>query len=405
VAERVEQLRSRAGSADDDLDRVIDALCAVSNQLIRGQAPLARALRHDLAESTQLHPAMVEWGLSSTLGSVQPAVLRRLAVLARNAPNALAAPHRLVAVVLAGNVFSAAVRALFLPLLAGANVIAKAAKHDDVLPRMIKRLLDDMDPAIGQRLAVVQFSRHDTAATAALLAHADAVSAYGDDSTLRHLAGQVPAGARFIPHGHGISAVYIGQEQLCSAAKARDIADRVALDVAAYDQHGCLSPHTVFVEAGAATDARSFARLLAHESLPLLAELLPRGEQSSAQHAAGLQWCAVAAARGELFASPEHAVSFEHDLSARPSPGGRMISVHSCAGPDALRRKLEAFGPQLKSLGVAGPHAERVRIATSLRTVSTARVCRVGEMQTPPFDAYADGRPPLEGLFDFIEVR
>jgi hypothetical protein len=29
----------------------------------------------------------------------------------------------------------------------------------------------------------------------------------------------------------------------------------------------------------------------------------------------------------------------------------------------------------------------------------------LGDMQTPPFDAYADGQPPLEGLFTFVDVR
>jgi hypothetical protein len=199
--------------------------------------------------------------------------------------------------------------------------------------------------------------------------------------------------------------VYIAREQLSSSHGARDVADRIALDVAAYDQRGCLSPHAVFVEAGGAVDARAFARMLAYASLPLLSELLPLGELDTTQQAAGLQWQAVAAARGELFASPHHAVSFERDLPPRPSPGGRLVAVHSCGSLDALPDALRALGPHLKCLGVAGPRSERQRVADRLIAISSARVCRIGEMQTPPFDVYADGLPPLDGLLDFLDVR
>jgi acyl-CoA reductase-like NAD-dependent aldehyde dehydrogenase len=405
VSDRVRQLRTLAHHPNEESDRVVAALCAAAARLLNDRSSLASALRRDLVESTRLSPAMVEWGLTTTLNTVQPALLRELALATHGTMHCQPVAHRLVAVVLAGNLFSAAVRALFLPLLAGANVIAKAAHHDAALPSALKRALDEVDHEIGQRLEIVQFARQDGAATTALLSHADAVSAYGDDSTLRALSGQLRSSARLIAHGHGVSAVYIAREQLASPHSARDVADRVALDVAAYDQRGCLSPHAVFVEAGAAVDARSFARLLAHESLPLLSELLPLGKLSTAEQAAGLQWQAVAATRGELFASPGHAVSFEHNLSPRPSPGGRLVAVHSCSSLDALPDALSTLGPHLKCLGVAGSRSERQRIAARLSAISTARVCRIGEMQTPPFDAYADGLPPLDGLLDFVDMR
>jgi hypothetical protein len=399
VSDRVRQLRALTPHSNADTERVIDALCGAASKLMNGRSALGRKLRHDLVASTQLSPAMIEWGLGTTLSSVQPTVLRALAWTTYASTHCQPVPHPLVAVVLAGNLFSAAVRALFLPLLAGANVIAKAANHDAVLPCALKRALDEVDRRIGQRLEVVQFARKDTQATAALLAHAAALSAYGDDATLRELAGQLDRDARFIAHGHGISAAFIGREQLATAQQARDVADRLALDVAAYDQRGCLSPHAVFVEAGGAIDARTFARLLAHESLPLLAELLPPGAQGTRERAAGLQWQAVAAARGELFAAPDHAVSYERDLTARPSPGGRLISVYDCPDATALPQALAVFAQHLKCVGVAAARSELQRPSVP----SSVRVCRIGEMQTPAFDVYADGLPPLDGLLRFVD--
>jgi len=217
VSDRVRRLRTLARRSNDDTDRVVSALCTAAARLSNDRSSLASALRRDLVESTRLSPAMVEWGLTTTLNTVQPALLRELALVTRATTHCQPIAHRLVAVVLAGNLFSAAVRALFLPLLAGANVIAKAAHHDAALPSALKRALDEVDHEIGERLEIVQFGREDGAATTALLAHADAVSAYGDDSTLRTLSGQMRSSTRLIAHGHGVSAVYIAREQLSSS--------------------------------------------------------------------------------------------------------------------------------------------------------------------------------------------
>jgi hypothetical protein len=108
---------------------------------------------------------MIDWGLCTSLNTLQPDVLRALLHAQHSSTRCLAVPHKLVAVVLAGNLFSSAVRALFLPLLAGANVIAKAASADDVLPRALKRALDNADAEVGQRLQVVSFGRDDDAAS------------------------------------------------------------------------------------------------------------------------------------------------------------------------------------------------------------------------------------------------
>src|SRR5205085_413463 len=61
---------------------------------------------------------------------------------------------------------------------------------------------------------------------------------------------------------------------------AGTIARRAALDVAMYDQQGCLSPHLFYVETGGAVSARNFAGLLANE-LETLSIKIPRGKIST----------------------------------------------------------------------------------------------------------------------------
>lgn len=481
VQAAIAALRGAARSVADrrsDAPRVIDALRAAALILSDTRHPVALDLRRELQEETGLSMAMIEWGLVTSLSSVRHAPL---AELTSTIP--AEAPREVIGVVLAGNVFVAAVRGLALPLLAGAHVIAKTASGEGAFARAFRAALTEADPGIRARLTVVEFSRDDEAATRALCTGVDALSVYGSDETVEQLrrlcaspaghdegqsssthgptafasdvtrddhrhaqaapirqraaeeawtttatnvaakpASQRPSlddarksrqdiatsrleasrsasvSPRVIAHGHGLSAAYVARSALSSPEQAARAAERVALDISAYDQHGCLSPHFVLVEPGGAVEPRAFAQLLAAEALPALAQLLPPAEPTLPEQAEHMQWQATAAIRGELYAHATHAVSYE-ELPVRPSPGGRRISVYACADHQQLREQLEPFAKHLKLLGVAGSKTERTAVATLLQRFCSAQVCRSGEMQSPPFDAWADGAPPLTGLF------
>jgi hypothetical protein len=369
--------------------RVIDALRNTALILSDAREPVALRLRHELQEETGLSMPMIEWGLVTSLSSMRHAPL---AELVSAVPQD--APREVIGVVLAGNVFVAALRGLALPLLVGAHVIAKTSTREGAFARAFQAALSQADRALGARLTVVQFSREDEDATRALCTGVDALSVYGSDETIEHLR-QHCTSTRVIPHGHGLSAAYVARSALSSREQAARTAERVALDISAYDQHGCLSPHFVLVEAGGAVEPQAFAQLLAAEALPTLAQLLPASEPTLQEQADQMQWQAIAAVRGELYAHPTHAVSFE-PAPLRPSPGGRQISVYACADHAQLRELFEPFAEHLKCVGAAGTKAERTAIAALFRN---AQVCRSGEMQSPPFEAWADGAAPLAGLF------
>lgn len=387
--------QASAAHSGDVSARTINALRATALILADAREPIAITLRHELQSESGLSLPMIEWGLLTSLTSLRHAPLAELA-----ATRPANAPNELIGVILAGNVFVAALRGIALPLLAGAHVIAKTSAREGAFARAFHAALTQADPAIAARLAIVQFPREDEAATQALCTNVDALSVYGSDETVAELrrlslAQHAPKAdaPRIIAHGHGLSAAYVTQSALQSLEQATHTAERIALDIAAYDQRGCLSPHFVLVEPGAALTPEAFAQLLAAQALPALAKLLPEGAATLDEQAERMQWQATAAVRGELYAS---SVSFE-PAPLRPSPGGRLVSVYACAA-EQLRELLEPFAKHLKSLGVAGTKAERTAIAARLQTVCSAQVCRSGEMQTPPFDAWADGAPPLAGF-------
>jgi hypothetical protein len=393
VRAAVATLRSAAAQSGNDSARVITALQKTALILSDARDPVALDLRRALQAETGLSMPMIEWGLLTSLSSMRHAPL---AELARLVPED--APREVIGVVLAGNVFVAAVRGLALPLLAGAHVIAKTASSESAFARAFHAALTQADPQVAARLAVVQFSRADEAATRTLCTGVDALSVYGSDETVAQLQRMCDANSRrprLIAHGHGLSAAYVARSALSSHEDAVRAAERVALDVSAYDQHGCLSPHFVLVEPGGAVEPQAFAQLLAAHALPALAQLLPPAAPTLQEQAERMQWQATAAVRGELHAHPTHAVSFE-EAPLRPSPGGRQISVYACADAAEL---LAPFADHLKCIGMAGTRAERAALTNRVQLFCSAQVCRSGEMQSPPFDAWADGAPPLAGLF------
>jgi hypothetical protein len=279
-------------------------------------------------------------------------------------------------------------------------VIAKAATHDDVFAHHFALALRNADAIVADAYCPVRFARDDDAALDALLQHAEVVSIYGDDASVSSIRARARPEARVLPHGHGLSALYLPRESLRSESVALDTAQRVALDLVAYDQRGCLSPHFALVERGSVLDARAFCQLLAREALPALERMLPRGQLTTDDKAAAMQWRAAASARGELFANETSAVSYEANLPTRESPGARLLAVHDCDGPSDLAARLSSYGEHLKCLGIAGPRAAREPIMPLFASSERPpRLCRAGEMQTPPLAAPADGLPALHGFF------
>jgi hypothetical protein len=374
------------------------ALAKTAATLADRESALGKEGRALLVESTGLSAEMVDWGLTTTCSAASGEALRGLADSLSTPPRATLSRARLAAIILSGNVFTASLRAIFLPLLARVPVVAKASSRDDVFPHLLQRALLEASAELAASYDVLTFQGGETGLEDSLFAQADVVAAYGSDTTLAEIRSRVPATTSFVPHGHGLGAVWVPG----SALGDEELAARVALDVAAYDQRGCLSPHGVWVE-GPKGRARAFAERLA-ASLDELRTTLPRGALPLERGAHQLQWRGVAQTRGDLFEGDGYSVSFEGDAPLRLSPGYRNVSVLTCADVEDFGRRLLPLGVHLKALGVAADLDVRRDLAARLPAPLAPRISAVGTMQTPPLDSLADGVSPWTGLVRFTQV-
>jgi hypothetical protein len=404
-------LEARQELVDASDERLATAFAEVAKRVLDPDPDLAADLAL-LPPASGLSPPMVSWALETTLGPARlPEPWLRLAAQRRGPPGRRVHPRpaRLTGVLLAGNVFTACLRGLFLPLLARTPVLAKASSQESIFPRILARTLQEVDGKLGAALAVVGFpGGADAPAEQVMLQEAEVVSVYGGDRTVADLRRRLPPTTRLVTHGHGLGVAYVTREALADGDRALATARALALDVAAYDQRGCLSPNVAFAEAGGAVAPEELSRMVAEVGLAELAGTLPRGPLPVPVAAAQLQWRGVAAMRGALVEGDGYATSFEGGGPLRLAPGYRNLGVHEVSGPEALRAALGPIGSHLKAIGVAaGPDGDDRtlgELARHLPATASPRLGPLGRMQQPALDAVADGAGAFEGLVRWLDL-
>jgi hypothetical protein len=312
------------------------------------------------------------------------------------------------AVVLAGSIPQPSLLSLLLPLVLRSPVLAKPASRDQLTPFRVAESLEAIDPELGRCLAVAAFGSRESACLDALL-EADCVAATGSDASIAALAARVAPPRRFVPSGHRLSLAVLGPDALSGEALDAAAAG-LALDTALWDQQGCLSPLAVYVVGGDAGAPERAAQALARE-LAALETKLPRGEIDAGAAARFLLECETAelrAAAGERVAllggpTSRFAVVREADAAPRPAPLGRFLRVHPVADPAALVAALRPLASHLAGVALAGMGRAGEDVARALADLGASRLCRPGELQSPPLAWRHDNRPlllPLARLTD-----
>jgi hypothetical protein len=396
LARAGERLRRRpAREALAALARVLDALADPAS------AP-RRALEAQLPAATGFSPEVVREGLARALAAWRGEALLALVERELGGPDALdGRGHRVVsgfettAVVLAGALPTPSVLALVAPLALRSPVLAKTASHDPVTAPRLVRALSDSDPELGACAEVVQFPGADAACAEALCA-AGCVVATGSDETVAALAARVRPPRRLVAHGHALSVAALGP------AAAPDAAERLALDVALWDQLGCLSPLAVYA-VGASEPAEALAAALAAAEARL-----PRGRAAPEAEALAAHERAAAELRGAALwtgAGGRWSVVREADACWRPAPLHRFVRVHPVPDAAGLLDALRPLGPHLACVALEGFGPDGPALAAACAGLGASRVCAPGAMQAPPLDWPRGGRGVLAPLARFAGLR
>jgi hypothetical protein len=214
-----------------------------------------------------------------------------------------------------------------------------------------------------------------------------------------------------VAYGHRLSVAILGSEALCGTA-LRETAGRVALDVALWDQLGCLSPVAAYVVDAAGRTADDFAEALA-QALSDIEERLPRGDVGKAEatrialERADAEMRAAAGAHVAVHASDgtRWTVVREDAAVVRPAPLHRFVRVLPAGDGAALIDALAPLGPHLAGAALSGFGGESDAIARRLADLGASRICAPGAMQRPPLAWRHDNRGVLTPLARFADLE
>ncbi len=314
--------------------------------------------------------------------------------------------------VTAGNLPVPALMSMVFGLLVRSAQFLKCASGTALIPRLFAHSLYEAEPKLGACLEVAQWGRGNALLDTTLVAQADCVTATGSDEMLAAIRPLVPTGARFLGYGHRVSFGYVAAPML-SGPHARKSAARAAVDVAAWNQLGCLSPHVIYVQQPGQQTPEQFAELLAEELLRI-EDTQPRGPvpvEAASAIASRRSFYEVRAAHSPdtrhwaSAGSTAWTVVYEADPRFQLSCLHRFIYVKPAQDLAEALRSADGVRGKVSTVGLAAPEDQVPALAAELARWGVPRVCPLGRMQQPPLTWRHDGRPPLGDLITWTDLE
>ncbi len=332
--------------------------------------------------------AMVQVSLNALLDSLNPEELWRL-IDAENAREAVGCP--VIGHVIAGNTpllaWVSVVRAL---LVRSASFVKLPSGPAAGGGRLFHQTLADVSPELGKCVHIAEWPGGAGEWDAALCQGADLVMAHGSDQTISALQELCPAPKPFIGYGHRVSFGLV-----LTGRGTREAAHGFARDILLYDQGGCLSPQTIFVEgdweatmAFAARLADALAQAAECYPLPMRAEraaMMVREARGLAYMEDGNQLWEDPGLRWTVIARPQRLFV--------PSPTFGVISVQPLETLTDLPEAISPVAAYLQGCAVAGDAPGYLP--------GVLRLCKPGELQAPPLSWRQDGRDVLRVLLPY----
>lgn len=358
-----------------------------------------RAIAEVAADSGFSQP-MVELALEWSCSEITDGQMRRLLVSELGTDDATDDPDirsaRLVLLIAAGAIFQPVLNGVVYALLLKSPILVKCSSHEKKMIPLFIEALRETDPDVGNAAGVV--------ATADIIRESDAVIAYGSDATILEIRRRTRGSEIFVGHGHKVSAAVIGRKVLESEEAAENAAKSLAMDIAMYDQLGCLSPQNVWIEKGAVVSPAAFAQILS-KNLDTLSKTLPAGRMSTEQAAlirsfrnefefrAGHD----AAVRYFFGDKLSYTVVIDPDPVFRPSPLGRTILIKPVEGLAQVPAALSGLRGHLQGISAA-PMEDFNPYVGLCRDFGASYFCETGRLQRPPLTWQNAGVPCLKSL-------
>jgi hypothetical protein len=339
----------------------------------------------------------------------------------------------------AGNVPGTGLLLILLALAAAAEgkagpplIVVKNSRREPLFTPLVLTALEVIEPKLLETTLATLWDYTDAALQEYLVGQADLVVAAASDETIDQI-GRVVARVtsrshpiRFHRHGHKVSFSTIGRECLAirhqepqqGAALLDVVALLAALDVALWNQQGCLSSRVHFVEQGQGPGyhaAEVYGRAVV-EGLRALNVLLPKGIPLRRQIHTLFDKYQAMAPGGAVEVLSSYDDDFAVILDRRPWRAGQFReTVNDCQGRSVViipvadvreiaerylsqvpRQQLQSMSVALGDPAVPGIDSRLLRYAEELGAAGVTAIRTVGRGAFPQLAYSWDGLIPLD---------
>ncbi|HNW34346.1 MAG TPA: acyl-CoA reductase, partial [Candidatus Ozemobacteraceae bacterium] len=321
-----------------------------------------------------------------------------------------AVPRGVVLHLAAGNVFVGAVDSLLAGILTKNANILKMSHVDQVFPRLFMQSLRECDPdgLVWPNQAIVSWKGGDDSVEMPLFAADLTIVFWGGREALAAVRSRIGSGTKLIENGPRYSFAVTDAESLAQGLPDEAV-HGLALDLCAWDQQACSSPHVVYVVGHSAKPVFELMERLKAE-LDLVSKELPRGplgfdEKVEIRRVRELALMAEVKGRATLLCPDtfDWTLVYEKDPAFKVSCLNRTLFFKLVPTIERLLDEIRPLGAYLQTIGLAVHVSRRALLEEALLAAGAKRLTGLGGMSEGRDGAPHEGSFLLSQLVDWVD--
>lgn len=317
---------------------------------------------------------------------------------------------RLTSAVLTANVPGLSYLPMVRALMVKSPLLAKLASNEPIFGPAWLNSVAAIEPPLAECVALCQWSGSNATLQKAMFAPAEVAILYGGEETCRSLREFIGPHKKIIEHGHKIGLLLVAKEGLSDLAAATNLAHRIALDVAMFDQRACVAPQIIYAEKTGAISTLELTGLI-EEALIALEEELPPSALSIDTGASLAMERNIAFFESaqhdtmELFARSTATLIHEKDAHFNTVLPTRFLRVCPLDSLNDVIDILRPFSTYLQNVGIEGSPATLTALAEQLAGIGVSRITRPGLMHRPSMRWKHDGMSTFSDLVRWTDIE
>lgn len=325
--------------------------------------------------------------------------------------NLIAQPRGVITHWLAGNVPILGMISLIQGILTrNVNVVKLSRENGLVLPLLVSLMVQVEAEVDGIKISgrdifsgclFLYCEKDDIQGQQSLSLNSDIRVAWGGRAAVENVMSLTRRyGTEDVIFGPKYSFAVVGRNSI-NMNKISDFMYRLALDASVFDQQGCNSPHTVFVEQGGTLEGEPFAQHLANAMGELL-KRIPRNQISSDEAYSVVNIRSEYFFTGKVFSSEgtEWTVIYSEEEGLADACYSRIVFVRPVKNLDQVLNYIKPKQHQTIGLSIATEQKEEFVKKAAARGIE--RITEIGKMSV--YDHPWDGTFPMDRFVRWVSI-